>query len=464
MLIKTRILLALVVIFTVALAAIGFATVTLTRDQMLDRVDRELAQSFGSIDASTFDNQDPDSTSYWSRSVAILLFNNLGDLVAWSPSGYIGEPDPLPDLIGRQIALRSGKFTTVGSAGDEEDTDFRVLVRPVTQGGYIATAIPLDAMDETLTSLITVIALTSVAVLFAVVVFTWIAIQRGLLPIDDMIHTAEAIAAGDLTQRIVIEDSSNEVGKLGISLNEMLTRIETSFRAREQSEHRLRQFVADASHELRTPLTSIRGYAELFRSGAASSPEALSRVMHRIESEGQRMSRLVNDMLQLARLDQPQTSEPQPVDLSPIIDNAVMDANAADAETVIRVHQPAHAFVLGSADGLKQVFDNLLANVRTHAGNGSMATITVALGPKKTRIDIADNGAGIPKDQAAHAFDRFYRADQSRSSAKGGVGLGLSIVEAIVTGFGGTISLTSELGAGTTVHIVLQSAPRLPSG
>jgi two-component system OmpR family sensor kinase len=277
-----------------------------------------------------------------------------------------------------------------------------------------------------------------------------------------MIRTAETIAAGDLTQRVVVEDPDNEVGKLGVSLNEMLTHIETSFRARERSEERLRQFVADASHELRTPLTSIRGYAELFRSGAASSPETLNRVMHRIESEGHRMSNLVNDMLQLARLDQPQTTRSEPVDLAPIIRNAVMDAHAADPDAVIHVHQPDYAFVLGSADELKQVFDNLLANVRTHAGDGATTTITVTRAPRKTMIEVADDGDGMPEDEAAHAFDRFYRADPSRSSAKGGAGLGLSIVESIVIAAGGAISLSSEPGRGTTVHIELQTAPTLP--
>jgi two-component system, OmpR family, sensor kinase len=461
MLIKTRILLALVAIFAVALAAIGFATVTLTRDEMLDRVDRELAQSFGSVDPGTLNGQDPNSSEYWSRSVAIVLFNNSGSVVGWLPSGYTGAPDPMPNISGATVAQRSGKFTTV-SSNEGQDIDFRVLIRQVTQRGYIAAAIPLEDMEETLDSLITVIMLTSGAVLFAVVVFAWMAIQHGLLPIDDMIRTAEAIAAGDLTQRVVIEDPDNEVGKLGVSLNEMLTHIESSFRARERSEERLRQFVADASHELRTPLTSIRGYAELFRSGAASSPEILGRVMHRIESEGHRMSNLVNDMLQLARLDQPQEARSEPVDLTPIIGNAVMDAHAAEPDAVIQVHQPEHAFVIGSADELKQVFDNLLANVRMHAGNGAETTISVTRAPKTTTIDVTDDGNGMPEEKAGHAFDRFYRADPSRSSTKGGAGLGLSIVESIVIAAGGTISLASEPGKGTTVHIELQTAPTLP--
>ena len=461
--IKTRILLALVAIFTMALAAIGFATVTLTRDQMIDRVDRELVQSSNSVDASTFDRQDPTSPDYWNRSVAILLFDDNGTLVAWSPSGFIGSPDPLPELDESDIVGQNGQFMTVESV-DSSDSPYRVLVRKVNPSGYIAAAAPLDFVGATLRSLITVIALTSVAVLFAVVVFAWAAIQRGLQPIDDMVHTAEAIAAGDLTQRVVVDDPDTEVGKLGESLNEMLGQIEASFHARERSERRLRQFVADASHELRTPLTSIRGYAELFRTGAASSPETLTRIMHRIESEGRRMSNLVNDMLQLARLDQPQALRTAPVDLAPIIENAVMDAKAVVPEAVIEIEQPPSTIVLGDADELKRVFDNLLANVRIHAGPGTTTTITVHHAPAETTIEVRDNGAGMTEEQAAHAFDRFYRADPSRSKASGGAGLGLSIVQSIIEAAGGRISLSSEPGKGTHVQVVLRTVPVSPEG
>jgi len=458
MTIKTRILLALVAIFTLALAGIGFATATLLRDQMIERVDRELIQAFGNVDASTFMPQKPSSPDYWNRSVAILLFDRGGNLVDWSPSGYIGAPDPLPHLTADDIRDRTGSFFTSDSRGDS-DQDYRVLVRPLSSGGYVAAAIPLDFVGDTMRSLITVIVLTSGAVLIAVVVFAWIAIQRGLLPIDDMIQTAETIAAGDLTQRVVVDDPNTEVGKLGEALNNMLTHIETSFRAREASEQRLRQFVADASHELRTPLTSIRGYAELFRSGAASSPEVLKRVMHRIESEGERMSNLVNGMLQLARLDQAEPSQLVSVDLVPIARNAIMDAQAAAPDAHIEARLPAAAPVLGNADELKQAFDNVLANVRIHAGPGAAACVTVNPTPTTTTIEVADTGIGMPAEEAGHAFDRFYRADPSRSSASGGAGLGLSIVKSIVDASGGAIELTSAPGRGTTVRIALRTAP-----
>ena len=459
--IKTRILFALVAIFTVALAAIGFATVALLRDQMIDRVDRELVQLFDNIDDSMFLRQNPSSPEYWKRSVAILFFDPTGSLVSGQPSGYIDQPDPLPRITHDALVRRTGSFFTT-DAVDGSDQQYRVLVRRLTNDGYLAAAIPLDFVGDTLASLIWVIVLTSAAVLFAVVVFAWIAIQRGLLPIDDMIDTAETIAAGDLSQRVVVDDPKSEVGKLGEALNNMLTQIETSFRAREASESRLRQFVADASHELRTPLTSIRGYAELFRSGAASSPEKLQRVMLRIESEGERMSNLVNAMLQLARLDQTAAGALDTVDLVPIVRDAVMDAATVAPDRMIKPELPERAPVYGNADELKQVVDNLLANVRIHAGPEATARVRIDAGPNATTFEIIDDGIGMSAEQAAHAFDRFYRADPSRSSASGGSGLGLSIVKSIVETAGGHISLTSVPNQGTTVRVTLRSAPSKP--
>jgi two-component system OmpR family sensor kinase len=297
-----------------------------------------------------------------------------------------------------------------------------------------------------------------------------------------MIATAGVIAGGDLSHRVEVVDETTEVGQLAGALNAMLAQIESSFAAKEASEERLRKFIADASHELRTPLTSIRGYAELFRSGAAADPATLERVMLRIESEGARMGKLVEDLLLLARLDQgrplqraplelgdiveeavaaaqaveperPIALERKPVDLVPLVDDAVTDARMIDPDRPITWEHPEDAFILGDADRLRQVAGNLLTNARVHTDPGTPVHVTIASTPDSVTLTVADEGAGIAPEDAAHVFDRFYRVDVSRTRESGGTGLGLSIVASLVEAHGGHVALESEPGRGTTVVV-----------
>jgi two-component system OmpR family sensor kinase len=303
-----------------------------------------------------------------------------------------------------------------------------------------------------------VVVATSVVTLLVVVLVVWFTIRRGLRPIDDMIATAGLIASGDLSHRVEHEDEVTEVGRLGRALNAMLARIETSFAAKEASERRLRQFVADASHELRTPLTSIRGYAELYRSGAAASPAALERVMARIESEGARMGKLVEDLLLLARLDQGRPLQREPVDLVELVEDAVQDARVVDPGRPIALAHPADARVLGDADRLRQVVDNLLANARVHTEPGTAVHVAIAAQAGEVTLAVADEGPGIEPEAARRVFDRFYRVDTSRSRARGGSGLGLAIVASTIEAHGGRVALDSTPGRGTTVTVTLPRA------
>jgi two-component system, OmpR family, sensor kinase len=207
-------------------------------------------------------------------------------------------------------------------------------------------------------------------------------------------------------------------------------------------------------------LTSIRGYAELFRSGAAADPDGLERVMARIESEGARMGQLVEDLLLLARLDQGRPLEREPVDLVSLLDDAVMDARVIDPLRPITYEHPSEAPVLGDAARLRQVIENLLTNARIHTEPGTPIHITVDSGPDTMTLSVADDGPGIAPDDAARVFDRFYRVDSSRARANGGTGLGLSIVASIVEAHGGTVSLATEVGRGTTFTITLDRLPR----
>jgi two-component system OmpR family sensor kinase len=273
-----------------------------------------------------------------------------------------------------------------------------------------------------------------------------------------MISTAGMIAGGDLSHRVEVEDQATEVGQLGQALNAMLSHIESSFAAKEASEQRLRQFVADASHELRTPLTSIRGYAELYRSGAVSSPEDVARVMRRIESEGKRMGHLVEDLLLLARLDQGRPLRMEPVDLVALVEDAVMDALAASPDREIAYAHDPEAWVSGDADRLQQVAENLLANARTHTPAGTPVRVELRAAEDAVSLSVADEGPGIDPRDAERIFDRFYRADSSRARSSGGVGLGLSIVASIVEAHGGTVRIEATPGAGAIFTISLARA------
>ena len=260
-------------------------------------------------------------------------------------------------------------------------------------------------------------------------------------------------------------DDETEVGRLGLALNGMLGQIESaatareaSMRALEASERKLRRFVADASHELRTPLAAVRAYAELFTRGAADRPADLERSMSGISRESERMSVLVDDLLLLARLDEGRPLASEPVALHEVVAEAVETAQTVDPERPIEADIDA-AVVLGDRDRLRQVVDNLLANVRAHTPDGRPSASTLRSRDGIAVLEVADSGPGLDPEEAAHAFERFYRADPSRSRASGGAGLGLSIVAAVTEAHGGRASVSSVQGEGATFRIELPLAP-----
>src|SRR5207244_4041144 len=233
-----------------------------------------------------------------------------------------------------------------------------------------------------------------------------------------------------------------------------------AFAARTASEQRLRRFVADASHELRTPLTSIRGYAELFRRGAAEHPDDLETAMRRIEDESARMSVLVDDLLLLARLDQGRPLEQEEVDLVALASDAVDDARAVSPDRPITFQTNGPVTVTGDEARLRQVTANLLANARVHTPEGTRVHVRVESTQEGARLEVADEGPGLDADEAAHAFERFYRADPARARAGGGSGLGLSIVAAIAAAHGGRATLDTGPGRGAIFRVELpRSAP-----
>jgi two-component system OmpR family sensor kinase len=280
-----------------------------------------------------------------------------------------------------------------------------------------------------------------------------------------MTATAEQISTGDLTQRAGMPDDGSEVGKLGHAFDGMLDQIEASFesqqqalRAKEASEQMLRQFVADASHELRTPLTTVRGYADLHHAGGLGEPAALDQAMDRIGSESRRMGALVDDLLLLARLDQGRPLREDPVDLSALVDDAVGDVRAVEPSRPITAQVAPELTVTGDEDRLRQLVGNLLANVRVHTPTDSPVEVTLAEADDAVVLKVADHGPGIDPDHAEHVFDRFYRADTSRTRDRGGSGLGLAIAASIAAAHGGMLSHSATDGGGATFTLTLPRA------
>ncbi len=351
---------------------------------------------------------------------------------------------------------------TVGAV--EGRSRFRLISVPEADGDVIVVGVPLREVEQTLKRLVGIEAAATVAVLAAVGLLARSLVRRGLRPLEDIGKTAGAIAAGDMSRRVEPEDPRTEVGRLGLALNSMLGQIESAFASQQASENRLRRFVADASHELRTPLTSIRGYAELFRRGAAERPEDLAKAMRRIEQEAGRMGVLVDDLLLLARLDQGRPLERAPVDLSRVAADAVDDARAVDPSRPITLEAPARTTVTGDDVRLRQVVGNLMANARQHTPAGTPVHVRVATQDGAAVLEVADEGPGLTPEHAARVFERFYRGEESRTRAQGGTGLGLAIVAAIAEAHGGAAAIDTEPGRGARFRIELPLEPSVPGG
>jgi signal transduction histidine kinase len=292
---------------------------------------------------------------------------------------------------------------------------------------------------------------------------SWL-IGRGLAPLNRMASTADLITSnGDLTARMSDPDDRQEIGRLAGAINTMLDRIQQAFSARLRSEQKVRQFAADASHELRTPLTTIRGYAELYRQGAIG-PGELPNAMRRIEQEADRMSRLVAELLELARLDRESSLDLTETDLAALAVDAVADARAVEPDRPVSADVPPSLVVTADEPRIRQVLANLLGNVRAHTPPGTPVMVRVFPAGDGAVLEVSDAGPGMSAQDAARAFDRFHRGARGGgvdvpppvSVAAGestGSGLGLSIVQAIAAAHGGDVRLRTAPGAGTTVHL-----------
>ena len=450
---RARITLAIVGLLAITLFSVGVATQKLVERSLVDRVDERLAAvTYGDLNPVGDEHQGPSDNG--------LRFALIG------PNGrsQVGNITLRVNL--KRVAAASGgsifHFSTTISG-----RAYRVLLvprpprlalGPVERGQAFAVVFPLDEVNATLSRLLRIELILSALALGLAALFGWLLVRRELRPLRAIATTAGAIAEGDLSQRIADTNARTEVGQLGTALNEMLQQIEGAFTARTASENRLRRFVADASHELRTPLTSIRGYAELFRRGAAQRPEDLAKSMSRIESEATRMSRLVDDLLLLARLDERPPLELERVDLGALAEEAVAAARVVEPDRPIGFEPLSGVVIEADPLRLRQVIDNLLANVRVHTAQGTACTVWIERDGDDAVLTVRDAGPGLDPELASKVFERFVRADGSRSRDAGGSGLGLSIAHAIVGAHGGSIAVESALGEGTSFALRLPLA------
>jgi two-component system OmpR family sensor kinase len=355
-------------------------------------------------------------------------------------------------------------FTSAGTGNDSAQYRIRasVLDGGPYSGGVLLVGVPLGSTVSTLEHLVKVELAVGGAALVAALLVGWWLVRISFRPLRAIEGTAEAIARGELAERVPGEEARTEVGRLARALNAMLGRIERAFAQRDAteqelraSEGRMRQFVADASHELRTPLSAVSAYAELFEQGAATRADDLERVMHGIRSETARMGHLVEDLLLLARLDEGRPLERDEVELVGVSAEAVQTAATVGPAWPVRLVAREPVEIIGDRMRIRQVLDNLLANVRTHCPEGTSTVVTVDQEDHEAVISVRDDGPGLSPEEADRVFERFFRADASRSRLFGGAGLGLSIVASITKAHGGSVTATAAPGGGTTFTVRL---------
>ncbi|HVD01933.1 MAG TPA: ATP-binding protein [Candidatus Dormibacteraeota bacterium] len=366
-----------------------------------------------------------------------------------APSSQPVLAAPVPHA-GADVAVWA---TVRGSEGDR----FLVRYEAVDGAGgeILVLAAPLTEEESTLGQLLLLEALIGTGVLIGLALLAWRIIGIGLRPLERMGETAKAIAGGDLSRRVEPATPQTEIGRLGLALNAMLARIEDSFDRKTEVERQLRRFVADASHELRTPLTSIRGYAEMLRRGAAESPEDAAKARRRIEEEAVRMSVLVDELLLLARLDQGRPLEREEVDLGGIARDACDDGRAVAPRRKITLQGEKKLVVTGDELRLRQVVSNLVRNAIIHTPPATPVEVRLETADGHAVLSVVDHGPGLPKGEEGRVFEAFHRADPGRSRDRGGSGLGLSIVAAVVAAHDGTVQALTTAGGGATFRIDL---------
>jgi two-component system, OmpR family, sensor kinase len=481
------------VLVAIAALLITTATALATRQLLMSQLDRQL-------DAVTARVRDPADAWPIGGTATVLLRPGqpIGTLVVLyaedgtpqaggrlterGASGRHGAAvTDLPDAAVEQLAAVPADETkssiSLPELGHYRVVGYRVIVGGSDEGSLVV-GVPLHEVDETVIQLVALAALFSLLAIAGTVFASRSLVVRTLRPLNRVAATAQQVSQLKLDRgevalavRVPPEDANpaSEVGRVGQAINHMLNNVEDALAARQASETKVRQFVADASHELRNPLAAIRGYAELTRRDREQLPTEAAYAMSRVESEAERMSHLVEDMLLLARLDSGPDLDLQPCDLSEIVINAVSDARAAGPDHVWQLSLPQYPVIAhGDRHRLQQVMANLLANARTHTPPGTQVHTGVSVSGPEAVLTVIDNGPGIPPEVSNRVFERFARGDASRTrtpdaAAGGSTGLGLAIVAAVVSAHHGSVAVTSQPGRTQfTVRLPLAQLERTP--
>jgi two-component system OmpR family sensor kinase len=456
----------LVTLLAVACLAVGITTALALRGFLMGRLDEQLSESGGRFAASLEheakpdDDNRPDTRGQAEATFGARLLDHTVTQAAVVDDATDRPLQLTPEdrrtlagipVDGRGHSIRFsglGKYRVTAVRGDDQDT--------------LITGLPLHPVEETVHRLEAVEAVLFGAALMATGIAGAVWVRISLHPLQKVTARAAEVAglplaSGEIAMPGPLSDTDprTEVGQVGTALNHMLGHVEDALTRRQASEERLRHFAADASHELRTPVANIRGHAELALRHRGPVPAEVRHALERIDSESLRMTRLVDDLLLLARLDAGRPLEHEPVDLTLLILNATDDARAAGPGHHWLLDLPEEPVtVTGDAHRLQQAIGNLLANARTHTPTGTDVTITLTTDQTTACVDVSDNGPGIPDELQPEVFGRFVRADHARSRSTGSTGLGLAIVHAVVTAHGGTATITSRPGH-TTFRITL---------
>lgn len=360
--------------------------------------------------------------------------------------------DDRPDLRDLDVDTLDPDESTIRTfSSDDGGRAFRVILTPVSSGGFVAIALPLDDVERTVEQLLLTSLMSSALVLAVFALIAWSVERIGLRPILRMTRDADAITSGERDRRVEEHDPATEVGRLGRAFNRVLDE-------RDVAEERLRRFVADASHELRTPITSLRGYLDLSIDGNLDDTDA-EQVMGRMRREARRMNDLVEDLLLLANIDSGRPLRSEPVDLSLAVRDAAADAAMLQPARPIEVIAPERAVVvIGDQVRIEQVLTGLVGNALVHTPPSAAIRLSVRPRGDDVEVVVADEGPGIDPTIADRVFDRFVRGDQSRSRHGGSTGLGLSIAKSVIEALGGRLELTNDPGSGCAFVVVLPVA------
>ena len=484
---RTRLVVASLVLIAVVCAVIGTVTTLALRSHLYEQLDGQVKDSGKRLSAPMKPGGEDDPEPTTDRITGFIR----GPAQPKTVAAEVGADGTLTRAaLAKQASNDNGPFqrNSVVSLTDEQKAalakvptrglhtvdlpglgEYRVQYVHGGDGGTYYVALPTESVTSTISTLIIVEVSVTGAGLVAAAIAGSVLIGVATRPLRRVAATATRVSelplhTGEVNLSERVPDSETdphtEVGQVGAALNRMLDHVHAALHARQRSETRVRQFVADASHELRTPLASIRGYAELTRRGREQVGPDTRHALGRIESEAGRMSLLVEDLLLLARLDAGRPLQFEQTDLVPLVVDTISDARAAGQDHNWRLDLPDEpALVSADAARLQQVLVNLLGNARTHTPPGTTVTARVQRRGTWLCVDVEDNGPGIPAELLPHVFERFARGDSARSRATGSTGLGLAIVQAVATAHSGAVTVDSVPGRTVfTVHL-----PALPS-